>query len=61
MERGEVFGEIGLLSGVARTATVTAVEDTTLVSLDGRQFLELVGAAPDLSSRLLELHRGPVG
>jgi CRP-like cAMP-binding protein len=46
---------------VARTATVTAVEDTTLVSLDGRQFLELVGAAPDLSSRLLELHRGPVG
>jgi MFS family permease len=61
MGRGEVFGEIGLLSGVPRTATVTAVDDTTLVSLDGRQFLELVGAAPDLSSRLLELHRGAVG
>ena len=61
MGPGEVFGEIGLLSGVSRTATVTAATDATLVSLDGRQFLELVGASPDLSTRLLELHRGAVG
>ena len=54
----EVFGEIGLLRGVPRTATVTATGDGTLLSLDGARFLELVGAGPGLTSRLLDLHRG---
>lgn len=56
----DVFGEIGLLSGVPRTATVTAVSDATLVALEGPDFLELVGAVPGMSARLLELHRGPI-
>lgn len=54
----EVFGEIGLLTGSPRTATVTAIEPTTLVALDGPDFLRLVGAGPGLTSRLLDLHRG---
>ncbi len=54
----EVFGEVGLLGGVPRTATVTAAGDGALLSLDGQRFLELVNAGPGLTSRLLDMHRG---
>ncbi|MBF6606675.1 MAG: MFS transporter [Chloroflexi bacterium] len=54
----EVFGEIGLLTGVPRTATVTATTPATMLELDGPDFLELVAAGPGLSSRFLDLHRG---
>jgi hypothetical protein len=39
---GEFFGEIGLLRDVPRTATVTALEDTDLVSLTREDFLGAV-------------------
>jgi MFS family permease len=54
----DVFGEIGLLDGVPRTATVTATGEGALLALDGQRFLELVAAGPGLSSRLLDVHRG---
>ncbi|HEY7737434.1 MAG TPA: MFS transporter [Candidatus Limnocylindria bacterium] len=54
----EVFGEIGLLDGVPRTATVTATGEGSLLALDGPRFLELVAAGPGLTSRLLDVHRG---
>ena len=41
----EGFGEIGILAGSPRTATVTAVADCTLVALDAADFLALVGVA----------------
>jgi len=58
MGPAEFFGEIGLLSGVPRTASVTVVNDVTLISLPGAAFLELVSAGPGLTYRLLDLHRG---
>ena len=58
MGPNEFFGEIGLLSGVPRTATVTAVEESTLISLPGDAFLELVSGGPGLTYQLLNLHRG---
>ena len=54
----EVFGELGLLTGAPRTATVTAVGDGRLLGLEATDFLELVSAAPDLRPRLLALYRG---
>lgn len=56
--RGDVFGEIGLLRGVPRTATVTAVTDGNLFALDATDFADLVGSGPGLGTRLLDLYRG---
>lgn len=58
---GDVFGEIGLLRGVPRTATVTALSDGSLFALDGSDFAELVGSGPGLGSRLLDVYRGAIG
>jgi MFS family permease len=60
MGADEVFGEIGLLAGVPRTATVTAEGDGRLLALEARDFLELVTAGAELGPRLLALHRGGV-
>ena len=58
MGADEVFGEIGLLTGVPRTATVTADGDGRLLALDAPDFLELVTVGAELGPRLLALHRG---
>jgi ENTS family enterobactin (siderophore) exporter len=55
-----VFGELGLLHGSPRTATVAAVADGMLFALDGEDFLTLVGAGSGvgLRGRLLGLYAG---
>src|SRR5712691_5397375 len=46
---GEFFGEIALLTGSPRTATVVAAEPCTLLRLDIVEFRELMGKQPDLA------------
>ena len=43
---GEEFGEVGLLRGAARNATVSTVEPTVVLRIPGRAFLDAVSNAP---------------
>jgi len=61
---GEGFGEIALLRDVPRTATVEAVEDTTLYALERTEFLNVLGghdesaaAAEGVAGRRLAAYR----
>nr|MBA2374101.1 MFS transporter [Chloroflexota bacterium] len=58
LARDEMFGEIGLLTGAPRSATVTAATDGRLLALEANDFLELASAAADLRPRLLALYHG---
>ena len=60
LHAGDVFGEIGLLKGSSRTATVTATTPGRLLGLDADAFHDLVGSGPGLSTRLLDLYRGAI-
>jgi voltage-gated potassium channel len=46
---GDFFGEVALLTGGPRNATIVAVQPCTLLSLDIADFRELLGRQPDLA------------
>jgi MFS family permease len=46
LKAGDYFGEIGLVQGVPRTATVEAASEAALYRIDGQDFLRTVGRAP---------------
>ena len=55
----DVFGELGLLHGLPRSASVSATSDGELLALAPDDFLELVRGGPALRGRLLGLYAGP--
>jgi len=57
MEPVSAFGEIGLLARSARTATVTADEDSRLYRIRGAAFLDALSATP-ASGAFVETARG---
>ena len=52
-EPGDLFGEISLLDGGARTATVVAVEDTEVLTLDREHLLRFITQHPHAALDLL--------
>jgi CRP-like cAMP-binding protein len=50
---GEIFGEIALLDGQARSADATAVEETVLMVVERKQFLPFLVSSPMLVERML--------
>ncbi|MGI9509138.1 MAG: patatin-like phospholipase family protein [Geminicoccaceae bacterium] len=52
---GETVGELALMSGEPRSATVTALRDSTLLGLDQAAFQRLIDRHPHTSSLLLRM------
>jgi CRP-like cAMP-binding protein len=53
INESDFFGEMALLDGMARSATVTALEDSKLFILQRNEFLELLKSYPEVSIALL--------
>ncbi len=60
MEPGTYFGEIGVLEGIPRTATVTAIERCHCLRIEGDAFLAAITAGPTATT-LLEDARSRLG
>ena len=52
--RGPLFGEMSVLTGEPRTATVVALGDAALLAVDRDAFERILSAEPDLAQRLAE-------
>jgi CRP/FNR family cyclic AMP-dependent transcriptional regulator len=50
---GDIFGELALFEDERRSATVEAIEDTTVVAVLGPDMRRLLGEHPEISSRLV--------
>jgi len=53
--KGDIFGEIALLDGKARTADAVAVEDCELFVIERRDFLPILRSEPDIALALIEV------
>lgn len=51
----EIFGEVALLDGQARTADAVAITDCELYAITRRDFLALLNREPKLAIRIIEL------
>ncbi len=51
--RGEVFGEIALLDGKARTADATAMAESHLLVLERKDFMPFLESNPGVAARLI--------
>jgi len=55
MGPGEMFGELALLRGGKRTATVIAMRDSELIVIDRRELFPFLRRHPDAALKLLEV------
>src|ERR1700694_4566903 len=52
---GEIFGEVALLDGLARTADATAHTNCEIFVIDRREFIPFVKSQPALAMKFIEL------
>lgn len=53
MSAGDFFGELAIIDGSPRSATVEATEKTQVLQITGREFQEFVSATPSVLNNLL--------
>lgn len=53
LSTGDLFGEIALIDGKARTANATAMQPSRFLLIHRRDFMPFLASHPDLSTRLL--------
>ena len=51
-KRGDIVGEVSLLTGAARTATVRAMESAIVYEIGKRQYQPIIKARPELIDEL---------
>lgn len=54
LEAGDIFGEMSLFSRAVRSATVRALTETRILTIDKKGFLRRVHEDPSLSFRILQ-------
>ena len=54
LDRGSFFGDMALLSGEVRSASVETLEDSRLLALSRRDFVGLLRSSPDLALAVIE-------
>lgn len=52
LEPGDYFGEMAIFNKNTRTASATAIEPTTLLSIDKDKFLDFIQSHPDISEKI---------
>ena len=55
MGEREIFGEVALIDGGARSATCTTIEPCELLAVEREQFLKLLDESPGISIKLLHV------
>src|SRR5262245_5104490 len=55
IHEGEVFGELALLDGRARSADATAMSDCELMTIERREFIPFLRSQPDVALKLMEI------
>lgn len=53
LEQGDFFGEMALLDGGTRSATVTAVTPMKVIVIDSREFSGMIGDAPAAARQIM--------
>lgn len=54
LKDGDFFGEMSLLEGMPRSATITAMEDTVCLVIDESNFEQVIAQQPSLAFRIMK-------
>ena len=54
LREGDIFGEMALFDRLSRSATATAIGNTTVLSIDKKKLFQTINRDPTLAFKLLE-------